>query len=317
MSVISLFSGAFCKDQPVVAAIQAATRLPVVADADLVQAAGALSGLGSDKIARAFSAKTSLLGRFTNEKQRAAAWLRLALATRLVEDESLLLTGFCALLPPGDIAHVLRACLIANAASRWQTAADEAGLAEREARKSLERDDEDRAFWAGFAAGAKDPWDPALYDIVVPMDKTSVAAAAALVVRHAADPAVRPTDASRAAARDFLLAARVETVVAGKGHDVAVSARDGMVILTINRKALLLERLENELRTIAAAIEGVRDVATRVGKGFYQTDIYRRAHFEMLPKSLLVEEEREFVQTLSERLRPAEAGRPANPPENQ
>ena len=308
MSVIALFSGIFCKEQSVVAAVNAATGLPIVRDADLVALAAKLSGLGADKIEKAFSSKTSVFNKFTHEKQRAAAWLRLALATRLAEEDRLLVAGFCGLLPPRDIAHVLRVCLIADAAARRGVAAEEAGLPDREAHKALERGDEDRVGWAELVAGTRDPWDPGLYDMVVPMDKTSVDDAAAFIVKHLADPAVRVTDASRLTARDFLLAARVETVVTGKGHDVAVTARDGVVTLTINKKVLLLDRLENELRAIAMKVEGVRDVATKVGKGYYQTDIYRRADFEMPTKVLLVDDEREFVQTLSERLSMREVG---------
>ena len=308
MSVIALFSGLYCKEQSVLAALAEKTGLPVVHDADLTALAAKLSGLGLDKIEKAFSSKTSVFNKFTHEKQRAAAWLRLALATRLVEEDRLLLSGFCSLLPPRDIAHVLRVCLIGDAAFRRTVAAEEAALSEREAQRALERSDEDRALWSALVAESKDPWSPALYDMVVPMDKTPVETAAELIARHLADPAVRVTDASRRTVRDFLLASKVETIITGKGHDVAVSAKDGVVILTINKKVLLLDRLENELRSIAAKVEGVTDVVTKVGKGYYQTDIYRRADFEMPTKVLLVDDERDFVQTLSERLSMREVG---------
>ena len=39
-----------------------------------------------------------------------------------------------------------------------------------------------------------------------------------------------------------------------------------------------------------------------MGKNYYQADIYRKHNFEMPSKVLLVDDEREFVQTLSERL---------------
>ncbi len=199
-------------------------------------------------------------------------------------------------------------CLIGDAAFRRAVAIEESGLSDREAQRALERADEDRAVWTELVAGTKDPWSATLHDMVVPMDKTEVDKAADLVVKHLADPALRVTDASQAVARDFLLAARVEAVVTGKGHDVAVSAKDGVITLTINKKVLLLDRLETELRAIAAKVDGVRDVTTKVGKGFYQTDIYRRADFEMPTKVLLVDDEREFVQTLSERLSMREVG---------
>jgi DNA-binding response OmpR family regulator len=49
-------------------------------------------------------------------------------------------------------------------------------------------------------------------------------------------------------------------------------------------------------------------VTTRVGKDFYQPDIYRRINFERPSRVLLVDDEREFVQTLSERLEMRDVG---------
>ncbi|HKI81103.1 MAG TPA: response regulator, partial [Pseudodesulfovibrio sp.] len=113
---------------------------------------------------------------------------------------------------------------------------------------------------------------------------------------------VQVTDKTRAAVQDFLLAARVETVLAKEGHSVQVSARKGTVTLTINKHVLLLEKLERELKGIVSGMEGVLAVEAQVGKGFHQTDIYRKMDFDVPSKVLLVDDEREFVQTLSERL---------------
>ena len=81
-----------------------------------------------------------------------------------------------------------------------------------------------------------------------------------------------------------------------------VTARAGAVTLTINKHVLLLDRLERELKDIVSGIEGVKKVETGVGKGFHQTDIYRKVDFEVPSKVLLVDDEREFAETLSERL---------------
>ena len=150
MSVISFFSGEYCREQSVVEAVHGTTGLSIVRDAELVADAAKLSGLGADKIEKAFEAKTSVFNTFTHEKQRAAAWLRLALASRLAETTDLLVAGFCALLPPRSIPHVLRVCLIGDAAFRRGVAAEEAGLSEREAQRALEHADENRAAWASW-----------------------------------------------------------------------------------------------------------------------------------------------------------------------
>jgi DNA-binding NtrC family response regulator len=78
--------------------------------------------------------------------------------------------------------------------------------------------------------------------------------------------------------------------------------KDGAVTLIIEKNVLMLSRLEQELKEIVHKIKGVRTVTTEVGKGFHQADIYRKIDFQAPSRVLLVDDEREFVQTLSERL---------------
>ena len=113
---------------------------------------------------------------------------------------------------------------------------------------------------------------------------------------------VRRTVRSQKAIADFLLAAEVEVALIREGHHVTVQADEGTVTLTINKHVLMLSRLQSELKDIAARVPGVRGVTTKVGAGFHQVDIYRKQDFTMPSKILLVDDEREFVQTLSERL---------------
>jgi two-component system response regulator CpxR len=121
------------------------------------------------------------------------------------------------------------------------------------------------------------------------------------VVENLRSEVIKPTKASKKAEHDFMLAAQVEVALAKQGHFVSVAARDGAVTLTIHQNVLLLGRLEEELKSIAGSVHGVSSVETRLGKGFHKTDVYRRYDFET-PRLLLVDDEREFVQTLSERL---------------
>ncbi len=126
--------------------------------------------------------------------------------------------------------------------------------------------------------------------------------ATALIKKNLVKEAVQPTNDSRKAVEDFLLASRVEVALVKEGHNVGVGAKDGNVTLIINKHVLTLSRPEKELKSIAARVPDVRAVETKVGPGFHETDIYRRYDFEMPSKILLVDDEREFVQTLSERL---------------
>jgi CheY-like chemotaxis protein len=87
-----------------------------------------------------------------------------------------------------------------------------------------------------------------------------------------------------------------------KGHAVGVDVEAGAVTLTINKHVLMLNRYEEELKDIAGRVPGVTSVAAKVGPGYYLTDVYRRQDFDAPSKILLVDDEKKYVQTLSQRL---------------
>jgi two-component system, OmpR family, response regulator CpxR len=307
MPVITMFRGTFCEGDSVVERVLKDTGYKLVLDQNIVTEAGRASSLGDAKVSRAFSARTSVFNKFTHEKERSIAHLRLALAEWLSRDD-LLIDGFVSHLVPRAVGHCLRVCLIADMKFRVAQAVKEQGLSEKDAVKVMRKQDEDRTAWVHSLFQKNNPWDPSLYDIVIPMNKKTVQEAADLVVQNTASDAVKMTEASRQAVQDFLLAARVEVLLAGEGHHVGVSSKRGLVTLVINKHVLMLGRLEEELKAVAGKVEGVHSVETRVGSGFYQADVYRKFDFELPSKVLLVDDEREFVQTLSERLLMREMG---------
>ena len=307
MSVIAIFSGNFCNADAVVRDVIDSTGYRLITDDTVIGNAAEASGMPDDKVRRAFSAKTSVFNKFTHEKECSIACLRLALATAL-SDGPAMVQGFSSLLIPPSISHVLRVCIIAETEYRAGQAETLHGISEKEALKQIHAQDADSAAWVETLYGLKDPWDPSLYDIILPMNRLTVEEAGALIEENLIKEAVRPTDASRQAQDDFLLAAGVEMALSKAGHDVSVDSQDGRVTLTINKQVLMLSRLEEELRSIAGTMTGVKSVETRVGKDFHEAHIYRKHSFEVPSRVLLVDDEREFVQTLSERLQLRDMG---------
>lgn len=301
MPNISVFYGEFCRADSVVREVFERTGGRLITDANVLDDAVALSGMQRRKLEKAFSSTTSVFNKFNHEKERALAFLRLAVAEVLAE-QNILLSGYLAHLVPQEITHQLRVCLIAGLQSRVAVAGEERGLADKEAVKTIARLDEERANWVQSLRGVDDPWNPQLYDMVIPMDTSSVREAATLIEEHARLPELETTSASRQAVQDFVLASRVAVALAREGHGVDVGATQGKVVLTINKHVLRLERLGQELKAIASSVTGVRVVETRVGSGYHQDDVYRKFHFEVPSRVLLVDDEQQFVQTLSERL---------------
>ena len=301
MSVITLFGGTYCNQENVVQAVQTKTGYNRTTDKDLVIASSRLSGLSEKRIARAFSAKRSVFDRLGHEKSRSIAYLRLALAQILARDH-LIIDGFSGQLIPQRITHVLRVCLIADMKYRIAAALREEPGSEKDAAKRIARQDEDCAVWIETLFENTDPGNESLYDIILPMNETDITDAAEVIAENAGKKVIQPTERSQRAVHDFKLAARVEETLINKGHFVNVDVLDGVVTLTINKQVIRLGKLEAELQDIASRVDGVLAVETKVGEKYHQSNVYRKHDFTLPSKVLLVDDEREFVQILSERL---------------
>ena len=306
MSIITVFAGIYCNEESAIKAILKKTGFTHLTDADIISKAGTLSDLSETKIAKALSGKPSVFNQFTHERERSLAYLKLAVAETLTAD-NILIDGFTSLLIPPGIEHVLRICLIADMKYRVSLARS-SGTSENEALKAIHKSDEDRMSWTKSILERDDPWNISMYDMVLPTDKMSPEEIANLVEKTLERDILKASADSEKAVQNFILAARVEIELAKEGHSIAAEADGGAVTLIINKNVIMLKKLEEELRAIAARVQGVQSVATKVGKKFYQTNIVRQYDFETPSKLLIVDDERQFVQTLSERLRLREIG---------
>ena len=301
MPNVAIFSADFCNASSVVKEVLDRANLTLVTDNTLVAKAAKLSGLSEAKIERVFSPKVSVFNKFTHERERALANLKLVVADILFED-NLLMPGYLGHLIPRTITPVLKVCLVGDMNYRISIAKNQQGLSEDEAIKIINRLDSERAHWVHTLYDVDSPWSPELYDIVIPLDKTSSTDAAALIEEYLHKDVLAPTDASKREIKDTHLASEVEVALSKEGHDVQVEARNGVVTLTINKQVIMQSRLENELRSIVNKVPGVKSIETKLGKKYHEANIYRKYDFELPSKILLVDDEQEFVQTLSERL---------------
>ena len=230
MSVLTIFSGIFCNEAAVVRDLVESTGLVLITDKKIIETASELSGMEKSKLAKAFSAKTSVFNNFTHEKERSIAYLRQSLA-RILENENCIVSGYSGLLIPSNIRHVLRVCLIAKTEFRLALAKEEGQLSDKQATLAILYEDRDRSAWTDALFFGPDPWNPTLYDMVLPMGKTQPAKASALIEENLLKVALQRTKDSKAAVDDFLLAANTEVALANAGHNVRVRAQNGRIIM--------------------------------------------------------------------------------------
>jgi CheY-like chemotaxis protein len=90
--------------------------------------------------------------------------------------------------------------------------------------------------------------------------------------------------------------------LAKKGHDVTVYTTKGNVKIAIGSDASRLNRLEKELTAIVDKVPGVESIKIGVDGDLSKYEVYRKYDKNKPSRILLVDDEQEFVRTLSERL---------------
>ena len=299
MAVVVIDSGVFCHGPEVAAEVRDRLEAAELADQDLFERAAEHCGVSSERFERLLYGSPSLLDGLRRDRFKLVAGLRVAVAETMAEDGQVYLGRAGHLVPP-SLTHVLKVCLGGTHDYRLEQAQNR-GVSRRDAQRRIARDDEQRADWTGFLF-ERGPWDKTLYDIFLAMQETSVGDAVAAIVDHAHTPAVALTPPVQRATKDFRTAARVGLTLAEAGHDVDTTCADGDVKILIKHHTMLMDRHRRELEELARGVEGVRSVAARPGPRYREPGISFDVQLDVPSKVLLVDDEKEFVHTLSERL---------------
>ena len=299
MPSIALFCSKFTNEEEIKVKLASILNLSIVTDEYIINDVCDNKLAPRAKLEQCLYKKTSVFNAYTLEREHNTIHLKSAMAERLSQKKNQLYAGFTTLLIPHDITHVLKVLIIDSKENRVQRAIAE-GLTEKNACNLIHTEDQSAYDWTDFLF-RKEAFDPSLYDIVIPLEEQSVDEVADLIKDNFYKEAVAETDASIQAIDDFALTAKVEEALLGDGQKVAVETRNSHVVLKVNKSTFSFSRLTEKLSNIAGSVEGVKGVEVQKGKG-YPASIYRDQEFELPPKVLLVDDEREYVLTLSERL---------------
>lgn len=299
MPIITIDSATYCHGEQVEDAVRERLGYEQLTDEALFSLAAERHDTTEKKLQRAVYGPQGLLGSITRDRARSVAYLREALVHAVAPD-NLVYRGLVGHLLPKTLRNVLRVCLGATPEYRIEQAVA-SGVSHRAAAKEIEQDDSRRGDWTQLLF-ERGPWDKELYDIFLPMHTTSLEEAVDTICTFAAKPVVATTPATTAALEDAQLAAAVEVRLVEDGHDVEVTCTNGEVTVLINKHTLFLERLSKELVSTAESMPGVVKATAKPGPKYKEPNIYVNLDVGVPSKVLLVDDEEEFVHTLSERL---------------
>ncbi len=300
MSSITLFHNNFTFEEELKKDLATATGYTLLADKDLLDMLAGRFNMERDKAERAAFGPRSVFNAFTLEKERVLSKLKLIIAEQIMADK-VIICGLSALLVSPDIGHILRVGVFDNKAGRMQRAIA-AGIAEKKAAKMIAAHDK-KADDFILLLGLDSIQNPSLYDVRINInaDALSVREIEQTILEQYRRPAILPDENSKTAAENFLLTAKIEQTLAAQGYTTKVFCREKEITVKINQSSFNFTALADKIRNIVSEIDSSREINV-IASADIAVSILPDPEFISPPKVLLVDDEKEFIQTLSERL---------------
>jgi cytidylate kinase len=219
-------------------------------------------GISAQDLEQALLKPVGFWDRFGHERWRYLAFVQAALCERARHDR-IVYVGHAGHLLLQGVSHVLCVLVVAPGPFRVRMVMERQGVTEEEAVRYVERMDRQRKDWTRFLYGVN--WlDPSLYDLTVNLKTLDVDGAVDLMSQAVQRERFQPTDASRGAMANLLLASRVRAALAADGTtastEVGVEAAGAVIYLRGRVRPL---SMVDAVVQVASRVEGVREVDSR------------------------------------------------------
>ncbi len=299
MAIITLFSGSYCYGDQIAEGI--AKKLGYkIADQELLTKTAQTFKLSEKKLEKFLNGSVSFFGSISHERERALAYFNSSLAEMITQD-NLILRGLPVHLLPLNLGHILKVCIIANLDYRIDVAVKTDNISRKEAQRRIQQSDSSKAEWT-HVVRQHDPYDETMYDILLAMQSSSVEEAIDRICQGTQNIALLQTTESEQALKDYQLASRIHVILAEKGYDVEVQSQSGDVHVAINKYTSRLKQQQAKIHDLVKGVEGVQNISSGPGNRFTPPSLVPVPRLDVPSKVLLVDDEKEFVHTLSERL---------------
>jgi cytidylate kinase len=262
MAIITISRGSYSRGKEI--AEKVAERLDYfLLSRDILLQASEEFNIPEIRLVRALHDAPSVLDRFSHGKERYVAFIQQALLEQ-VQGDNVVYHGLAGHFFLRGVSHVLKVRIIADMEDRVHLEMNREGIDEKEARRILKKDDEERRHWALSLYGV-DTVDSSLYDLVINVAAMEVECAVEIICHIApSSPCFETTAASQAGLQNLLLAARVRSAVICEWPNARLSAADGVVFIDVEAPLSQENKVREQVMTIASTVTGVAEVRVNI-----------------------------------------------------
>lgn len=262
MAIVTISRGSYSRGKEIAEKVAARLDYSILSRDILLQASEEFN-IPEIRLIRALHDAPSVLDRFSHGKERYVAFIQQSLLEQ-VQCDNVVYHGLAGHFFLRGVSHVLKVRIIANMEDRVRLEMQREGISEREARRVLKRDDDERRHWA-LSLYNVDPLDSSLYDLVINVGGMEVECAVEIICHTVAkSPCFETTDESRAALRNLLLAARVRSAVICEWPGARLSASDGVVFVDVEAPLAQESKIRHQIAAVASTVTGVSEVRVNV-----------------------------------------------------
>jgi two-component system, OmpR family, response regulator CpxR len=300
MPIAAITNGKFANAESIVQTLSQELGCKVIRDQEIVEETARIYDIRPAVLHKVIDTKPLAFNELTHTREKCIAYLRKTIVDH-VSGGNCIFYGLLGHLIPYQTSHVMKILIIADKIERTKTGMAKDGLSEGEVAKLISISDKRAILWTNALFGKK-AWDKSLYDIVIPSDKTEAMKTTQLILEHFEEASVIPESVIAQEVSDLALTSEIELALSRISDGLSISTTNGDVLITINKRVLMMSKFKQKITALAEGVEGVKTVKTKEG-GKAQSRITRNYDFETPTRILLVDDEKEFVQTLSERLK--------------
>jgi CheY-like chemotaxis protein/cytidylate kinase len=297
MAIITIFSSLYCNEREIIAKL--AKKLDyTILDEELIEETSKSYHVSVNKLRSTLNGHTPFLNNLTHEREKNIAYLKSILA-QLVSKNNVIYHGFAGHLLPKNITHILKVCILGNHEYRLKTAIEQGNISEQNAKSKIRKDDEKRLKWVHNLCNLS-PWDESLYDMIIPIHTSSVDETVALISENIRKRALETTPESQKTMDDFLFVSKVNVPLVENDYNVNIDHDNGNITISLKEYVIRFGHMKEKIKNIVSSVPGVKDIEVIMGPNVRIPSRYDE--LQASPRFLLVDDEKEYVQTLSDRL---------------
>lgn len=261
MAIITISRGSYSRGKEVAERVAEKLGYECISR-DILLEASEQFNMPAIKLVRALHDAPSVLERFSYGRIKYIAFIRASLLKH-VQKDNVVYHGLAGQYFFKGVSHVLKVRIIADLEDRVKEEMKRENISAEEARKILEKDDEERRKW-GLHLYGTDTHDPSLFDMTLHIRKLTIDDAVDIILHTIALPHFQATPESQQALDNLCLAAQVEAALVNVYPNVTAVADKGTVTITTVGPLEATDKISKKIKELGQEVPGVKDMRVDV-----------------------------------------------------